>query len=289
MTIARRPIASIEQVDGLQGALDGKAAAAHETALTGVHGIVVSATSSVGLGLNVLSANTGAENAVLGYNALRANTSGKRNVAVGNTAMYSNTTGEQNTAIGNGVLYASNGSNNTAVGYAAMNANTSGTNNAAFGHAALRLNSVGTNNVAFGNSAAYAMTSGAYNCVFGNNALYSVTTTDNNVAFGYNAGRYLADGSTANEASSRGTFIGYGTRASTAGATNETVIGSTAIGGGSNTVRLGNASVTAWLPGATNVCALGNASTAFKELYMTDGTNNWKLTVDATGPVWTSL
>lgn len=113
-------------------------------------------------------------------------------------------------------------------------------------------------------------------------------TTGDITAFGYQAGRYLADGSTGNVTSSKGIYIGYDSKASAAGAANEIAIGYNAIGGGSNTVRLGSALVTAWLPGATNVCALGNSTTAFKELYLSDGTDEWKVTVNTSGVLTTT-
>ena len=204
----------IGAVTGLDAELAGKAPLSHTTALTGVHGIVRSATTSVGLGESALAANDSGGNVAVGHEALKA-TAGRIGV--------------------------------TAVGYRAGYANTTGYI------------------TAVGNSAGYANTSGVITAV------------------GYEAGRYLANGTTGNETAGGGTYIGQNTRASVASAANETVIGYTAIGGGSNTMRFGNASVTNWLPGATNVCALGNATTAFKELYLHDGTDEWKVTINTSG------
>jgi len=212
---------AIGAVTGLTDALAGKAAVAHETALTGVHGITVPNADSIGVGEFTMTSTTGAANAVFGHRAAQFMTTAQRN--------------------------------------------------AVFGYMAKRTGLTGSFGVFFGYMAGYALAG------------------DGNVAVGYNSARYLADGSTANETSSYGTYVGFGTKASVAGVTNETAIGNQAIGGGSNTVRLGNASVVSWLPGDTNKVALGSPTLAFKEQYMTDGTNTWKLTVDATGPVWTSI
>jgi len=59
-----------------------------------------------------------------------------------------------------------------------------------------------------------------------------------------NAGRYIADGSTANQTSNKSVYIGYDTRALADGDTNEIVIGVSVIGAGSNSVVLGNDSIT---------------------------------------------
>jgi len=230
---------AIGAVTGLTDALAGKAAVAHETALTGVHGIKVVNTTSVGLGSTALaSVTSGTSNVGVGFDALRFLTSGGSNVAVGREALRKITTT----------------SNNIGIGTNAMNQATT-----AFA------------NIAIGSSALGGMLTGTYNIGIG----------------GYAAGRFLADG-TANETSNYCTYIGYSTRASVAGATNETAIGNGAIGGGSNTIRLGNASVTNWLPGATNVCALGNSTTAFKELYLHDGTDEWKVTINTSGVLTTT-
>ena len=61
---------------------------------------------------------------------------------------------------------------------------------------------------------------------------------------GYNSGRYIADGSTANAAGNNSVFFGTNTKAQADAQTNQTVIGYNAIGNGSNTVTIGNSSVT---------------------------------------------
>jgi len=74
-------------------------------------------------------------------------------------------------------------------------------------------------------------------------SLLNNTTGNNNTANGVNAGRYIADGSP-KTTGNNGVYLGYDTRASVDGTDNEIVIGASATGNGSNTVTLGNTSVT---------------------------------------------
>ena len=76
-------------------------------------------------------------------------------------------------------------------------------------------------------------------------SLYSNTTGSNNTAVGNQAGRYIADGSTANEDSQNSVYLGNNTYPKASGDTNETV-GYGAVGEGSNTVTIGNASITSF-------------------------------------------
>ena len=127
-----------------------------------------------------------------------------------------------NVGIGGGSI-----STNTRVGSFALNANTTGDLNSAFGLNALLLNTTGTNNIAFGGG-----------------ALQANTTGGGNTAIGRLAGRFIADGATANTISNNSTFLGFDTRANASGQTNQIVIGHTAIGLGNNTTVIGNSSTT---------------------------------------------
>jgi hypothetical protein len=158
----------------------------------------------------------------------RYNTTGIYNTANGYQSLYSNTTGHSNTANGYQSLYSNTtGSNNTANGYASLYLNTTGNRNTANGYQSLFSNTTGTNNTA----------NGYY-------SLYSNTTGSNNTALGYQSGRYIADGTTANTTSDFSVYLGNDTKAGADNNQNEIVIGYGAIGAGSNTVRLGNASIT---------------------------------------------
>ena len=91
--------------------------------------------------------------------------------------------------------------------------------------------------------------------------LYSNTTGPYNTANGYQAGRYIADGVTANQTSSNSVYEGFQAYPLASGDTNENVIGNAAIGHGSNTTTLGNAAtVGTWLAGTLH--RVGTAPTS---------------------------
>ncbi|MDD5512077.1 MAG: hypothetical protein PHI12_14930, partial [Dehalococcoidales bacterium] len=187
----------------------------------------------------------GSGNTALGDYALYANATGNNNTALGVSALRSNTTGYQNTALGVSALRSNTtGNYNIALGDSALYDNTEGYSNSALGNVALRSNTTGYQNTALGYFALYANTIGNNNTALGTYALFSNTTGNYNIALGMNAGRYLANGSTANSTPSNSVFLGYDTRANAAGGTNEIVIGASAIGAGSNSVVLGNDSIT---------------------------------------------
>uniref|UniRef100_UPI00321FC93C hypothetical protein n=1 Tax=Thermogutta sp. TaxID=1962930 RepID=UPI00321FC93C len=71
----------------------------------------------------------------------------------------------------------------------------------------------------------------------------SNTTGYQNSAVGVNAGRYDSNGG-ANQTSNNSVYLGYDARALADGDTNEIVIGASAVGNGSNSVTLGNDSIT---------------------------------------------
>lgn len=119
-----------------------------------------------------------------------------------------------------------------------------GSRNVALGREVMLSITQGYRNVGVGDVTMRSITTGAQNVAIGNEALYSITTSNNNVAIGNMAGRYLADGSTANTDSGTSIYIGASTKANAATMANEIVIGYNAIGNGSNTSTLGNTSTT---------------------------------------------
>jgi hypothetical protein len=181
------------------------------------------------------------------------NTTGIYNSAQGSQALYSNTTGSYNSAQGYNALYSNTtGIYNSAQGSQALYYNTTGSDNSAQGYTALYSNTTGYYNSAQGYQALFSNTTGSYNSAQGLNALYYNTTGIYNSAQGFNAGRYINDGSTANQTSSNSVYLGASTEAKANGDTNENVIGNGAVGNGSNTTTLGNSSVTAtYLAGIT--------------------------------------
>jgi hypothetical protein len=243
----------IDEIDGLTDALAGKSAVGHthtkseitdfahthlkaditdfahthaiadvtnlQTALDTV-GQVAGQTTKLGFeALNSVTAGDRFSTAV-GHQALRLNTTGSFNTAVGRRTLEVNTTGEQNTAQGaNALISNTTGNNNTAQGLGSLFSNTTGNNNTAQGHVSL----------------------------FGN------TTGSSNSSLGAGAGRYIANGSTANTTGSSSVFIGSDTKALADNQTNQIVIGHNATGKGSNTATIGNDSITAtYLKGAVS-------------------------------------
>ena len=183
---------------------------------------------NIWIGGGGLSSTSVAEaNTSLGFEALLANTSGYNNVAIGQKALTANNTGYANCAIGQGSLIS----------------NTSGYRNVSFGPASMVSNTTGFENMGIGTLALGTNSSGSKNVGIGSTSLYENTTGSSNIAFGFDAGRRISGGG-ANSTPSQSIYIGEDTRASVAGNTNEMVFGHTAIGQGSNTVTLGNSSIT---------------------------------------------
>lgn len=212
---------------------------------TGAGQYNTTAVINLGVGTDALSSvTTGSNNTAIGANALRDLTTGIVNMAVGEEALLLSVDAVANTAIGQGALRTLvSGRENTAIGRQSLFACT-GSFNTAVGLASLFSNIGGEYNTGLGRNALAANTEGDYNVSVGESSLRGITTGDYNVGIGYIAGRYIADGSTANKTTDNSVYIGYGTRASADGVTNEVAIGYNAIGGGTNTIVLGGSAVT---------------------------------------------
>ena len=190
---------------------------------------------NIGLGGETLLDNTiGRYNIAVGYQTLFENTIGEQNVAVGSFALWLNVIGKRNTAIGDNVLGSAIGDENTAVGRWSM------------------LNT----------------TSGKQNSAFGTQSLINILSTDLNVGMGYRAGMFIAGGAVANTISNTSIYIGANTKALADGGDNEIVIGDSVTGLGSNTVVIGNDSITKTiLRGDVTVTALNLVSYENETVY----------------------
>lgn len=178
----------------------------------------------------------------------------------GSLTHSSGSEGYYNTGVGAGALTAiTSGNSDTAVGHSALHAVTTGTSNTAVGESAAAAVTTGASNTGVGRAALGAVTTGGQNSGVGQNALAGVTTSNQNTASGYEAGHYLSDGTTANATPTQGLYLGWATKASAAGLTNETVIGAGAIGSGSNTTTIGNTNVT--LTQLRGIVLFGKSST----------------------------
>ena len=195
---------------------------------------------NIATGFQSLYSNTsGEKNVANGYKSLYSNTLGDYNTANGYKALYSNTTGNYNTANGYQALYSNTNHDNTANGYQSLYHNTSGYGNTSSGKKSLFDNTEGYFNTAFGDNSLLNNTTGIENVAVGQSSLNNNTTGDGNVAVGRNALSIIVTGN-------YNTTIGYNAGSSGSGgnSTNSTAIGYGSYLFGSNTVRIGNASIT---------------------------------------------
>ncbi len=181
----------------------------------------------VGIGAGQALLGAGSYNTAIGHQALLVSTSSLNNTAVGAFSLSNNTTGSYNTANGE----------------ASLTSNTTGSYNTANGEASMFFNSTGSFNTANGAFSLYN-NNGDHNTANGYRSLYSNTTGSENTALGYYSGRFIANGVTTNTAPNNSVFLGFNTKALTASDINQIVIGHEAIGNGSNSVTLGNTSIT---------------------------------------------
>ena len=192
---------------------------------------------------------------ILGHETTGTLDAAQNNTAVGLTALDAVTTGDDNTAVGHDALTgATTGSKNVAVGKGAMTAAVTGEGNMAVGYNALN-----------------SLTSGGGNVAIGRQVLSKVEGGSKNVGIGRQAGIQIVNGDvggTSLVSGSQNTYIGAETVPSSAAATNETVIGQGATGGGNNTVVLGNGEVTTWQPTDNNEVDLGTSAKQMKDVYV---------------------
>lgn len=174
----------------------------------------------------------------IGVGSLSSSSSGRQNSAFGANSLNANSIGFYNTAIGSGALNKNtSGYQNTAVGYGALKVNLVGVSNTAIGVGALLLNTA-NHNTATGYQSLMSNSSGVKNSAFGTYSLQANTLGSHNIAVGYEAGRFLASGSL-NSNPDSSIFLGAYTQSFSQNQKNEIVIGSNAIGAGSNTMTLG--------------------------------------------------
>ena len=171
---------------------------------------------NVGLGINALdSITTGDNNIAIGFASLRYVSTGSRNIGIGMEALRGNGANDS-VAVGNAAMVLSSGDRNIGIGTGACY-NINNNDNVAIGyyslHSNVNANSSAKNNVAIG-----AWTMSEYNTNLG--LVDTVYSGENNIVIGYRA------------------------NPSTTAASNEIVIGSNTTGNGSNTVTIGNSSVT---------------------------------------------
>lgn len=252
-----------------------------------------SGTQNIGLGENSLYSNTiGNNNIALGNYSLYYNINGTTNLAIGNFSMryneandnlaignfslYSNTTGTVNTALGYNSLFSNiSGSDNIALGVDTLNQNTVGVANIAIGGSSMFYNINGDDNISIGHQSLYANEDGYENVVLGNlslgdnlsgygntiigfNSLAHNEIGNENVVIGHQSGPSLFTATNSNSC----IYIGKSAGNLSTSNTNEIVIGATANGNGSNSVTLGNDSITkTYLKGSIQLPTIPTTST----------------------------
>ena len=131
---------------------------------------------------------------------------------------------------------------NLAIGPGVLQAQIGGGSIVGIGDLALYSSTSGNWNTAVGSAASYSNTTGGSNSTFGLSALQSNSTGSNNVAIGKFAGYFNTSGT--NNITNDSIYIGADSKSSATNQTNQIVIGYNATGIGSNSVVLGNDSIT---------------------------------------------
>jgi hypothetical protein len=144
----------------------------------------------------------------------------------------------QNVAIGADALASGTGTRNTAVGYGAMRqySGTSFDNNTSIGYFNLPVLTSGNANTSVGAESMMALTTGVANTSVGNQSLINITGSYN-VGIGQRAGQTITTGS-------QNTIIGTNADVAVNNLSNASAIGYGASAATSNTIQLGNTSVT---------------------------------------------
>ena len=222
---------------------------------TNITGVVTSFNNQTGAVTGVTVGGTNVFTALNSFNAgisaaggiTFANAISVDNIKIGRGA-GGNTYSLTNVAIGNGydgpnLQNNTTGVDNTAIGYDVLPYNTTGSGNVGVGTVVLEGMDSGSSNTAIG---AYTLVlgNGSENTAVGAGAL-SYANNNQNTAIGYQAGAIRGTGSSSRTTGTGGIFIGYKARASTNGRTNEIVIGTNALGLGSDTAVIGATSQTA--------------------------------------------
>lgn len=179
------------------------------------------------------------------------------------------------------------GINNVFFGSSAGQNNITGQNNSFIGERSAQNNINGIDNSFFGQVSGLNNINGNANCFFGVASGFNNTSGSNNVAIGRNAGRFISTAANLTIANNS-VFIGFDTRANANSETNQIVIGHNAIGTGSNSVTLGNTSITRTnLRGQVVISGFASAPTGVEGAIYYDSTTKKHYGFD--GTTWNAL
>ena len=176
----------------------------------------------------------------------------------------------ENTVVGSGALGTGTGQRNTALGRLALGSysGSSFDNNTAVGYNNSSSVSTGQQNTSIGAEAMLHLTTGSANTAIGAQSLIN-TTGSNNTSLGYAAGQIITSGN-------NNTFLGKSSNGSSATLSNSSAIGYEATVAASNTIQLGNTSI-------TNVKTSGTVTAGAVTYINSVGTNGQVLTTDGAG------
>jgi len=227
----------------------------------------------------------------IGKDALKALTDGQNNIAIGHVAADAMTVSNRNVILGAEAFTtagtATGQDDNIGIGYRALNsANvqdfnrnvaigsysmfSSGTNQqtgtVAIGYSALGDLTSGVRNTGVGYTSIYANTTGADNTALGYGSLSGLNHADgdHNTAVGVNGGSNLVTGY-------QNTFIGSNNQPASSSTTNSATIGYAVTAVASNSVTLGNASVTAVYAGSDSGATVHAGSVISNSNYALEG------------------
>ena len=219
-------------VNGLTVGKGGGSNLANTAVGSGALALNTSGSGSTAFGYKTLSKSTAGYATAFGTAALENLTTGTANVAIGYTALNQTSSQNYNTAVGDQAMRNSTGANNTVLGASALSGVSGQTN--------------GNNNTALGTFVLRNATTAAFNVGVGSNSLNNLTTGNDNTVLGYLSGFYAGSGTSTNLTNmTQGVLIGSNVRTGTNTSTNEIAIGYNVLGNGSNTVTIGNNSITA--------------------------------------------
>src|SRR5437764_8109837 len=157
--------------------------------------VLAQQSSSLFVGLNAGTHNTGAANSFFGVQAGFNNTTGDSNSFFGELAGSQNTTGIGNSFFGEVAgVQNTTGNANSFVGAGAGESNTTGSFNSFFGNSSGFLNTTGSRNSFFGDHAGVSNTIGLNNSFFGDSSGARNTVGSSNSFFGIDAGEFNATG-----------------------------------------------------------------------------------------------
>jgi len=164
--------------------------------------------------------NINGDSSINGHTIGRGGGNVASNLVIGVNSFINNVNGDYNTAIGvESLMSNQSGGSNVAIGPNSLRENTTGSSNTSIGGGSLYSNQTGIDNTAIGEGSLYG-TTGGQNVAIGKASLRTTELGHGNIGIGYMAGTLNASDS------------------------NSIVIGSDALGAGSNTVVLGNNSIT---------------------------------------------